>query len=472
MDIVFCERCGVSIPEHQVTGTRQATGGRDLCASCHGSSPASEGDLRLYFCENCRVSIPISDVITGTARAEGAGYACTVCAGAAQADRSLRRATVEREMGVRPAEGPVLYFCEACNASVAAAQVATGRALVRMGRIYCDRCRVRVEREGTAPRSGTGVVVLASALLAALAAAGGLLLWQRWTAPAEDPAVTALAARLPAMERAIRAVEEGLAARGTEGGKALDRLGAAQEGIQHDVASVRAGADAARQEAAQDRAAQRRSELALADRIGTLEGKLEGIARELREQVRDLSADLDARAAGASPAGGAPAPTDGGAQGPVPTPVPNPADAAPPPQILQHVDKLKDPDIGARFAAAVELGKMAEMPGMLEHLRRNAVPALVEAMKTDKDVLVRRACVRSLGQIKAYDAVPSLVEVMMDPEEYVAKVAAGVLRDMIGAEFDKFGWKQGQPRAERRRVVDRAKRWWEENHEKVINGQK
>ena len=78
-EIVFCERCGVSIPEHEIAASRQASGGRDLCPTCLAPSLGSGGDLQLYFCENCRVSIAVSDVLTGAAKPEGAGYLCAVC---------------------------------------------------------------------------------------------------------------------------------------------------------------------------------------------------------------------------------------------------------------------------------------------------------------------------------------------------------------------------------------------------------
>jgi len=119
------------------------------------------------------------------------------------------------------------------------------------------------------------------------------------------------------------------------------------------------------------------------------------------------------------------------------------------------VKLLKDPAAEARFAAAIELGKLGE---------KAAWPHLAEALKGDDDPFVRRACCRSLGELKAYEAFPDLVEALNDGEEYVAKQASIVIKELSGQDF---GYKQNQPKGERKKVAGRALKWWEENQARL-----
>ena len=91
----------------------------------------------------------------------------------------------------------------------------------------------------------------------------------------------------------------------------------------------------------------------------------------------------------------------------------------------------------------------------------------MEALRKDDDPFVRRACCRSLGELKAFEAIPALVDALSDGEEYVAKQASMVLREMSGQDF---GYKQNQPKGERKKVADRARKWWEENKARLAPG--
>ena len=53
----------------------------------------------------------------------------------------------------------------------------------------------------------------------------------------------------------------------------------------------------------------------------------------------------------------------------------------------------------------------------------------------------------------------------MDGEEFVAIQSWRVVKEMAGQEF---GFKQNQAKGERRKVADRAKKWWEENRERLL----
>ncbi|HEU4394178.1 MAG TPA: HEAT repeat domain-containing protein, partial [Planctomycetota bacterium] len=159
-----------------------------------------------------------------------------------------------------------------------------------------------------------------------------------------------------------------------------------------------------------------------------------------------------------------PAPAGGAAPGPV-------AAKAPSDAVKRCVALLKDKEIGVRFAAALELGKIAGKRAPSGEGAATdtadfdyAWPALALSLRKDDDAFVRRACARSLGEIKAWDAFPELAESLLDPEEYVALQASRVLKEMAGQDF---GFRQNQAKADRKRVADRAKKWWEENKARI-----
>ena len=469
-EIVFCERCGVSIPEQDLVQARQASGGRDLCASCVGPAKAADGDLRLYFCENCRISIAVSDVLTGAAKVEGPGYLCAVCSRSTPAERVARRTAVEGEMaaaaaaagvapGARPAPDPI-YFCDSCNASIPASFVATGRALVASGRTWCERCRPRVESDRPHARPGVGAApVVAAALLAAAVTAAGLVAWERWKAEdAGKERANSAADDLAGIRRELRFARDSgetalvLADRADRAVKDLERKA---DSVRGELQLVRAAADrASAQAAGGDRVARLEKDVGnLQEAVALLRDDLATVAAERREAARPPEkTDPEPEPPTAmDPGAGPPASPEPGSL----PPAPGAAAAAPSPAVLRCIALLKDRDAGVRFSAAIELGKLGD---------RSAWSALVETLRKDDDPFVRRACARSIGELKAYAAFPDLVEALLDGEEYVAIQSSRVIKEMAGQDF---GFKQGQAKSDRKRVADRAKKWWEENKDRL-----
>ena len=461
-EIVFCERCGVSIPEHEIAASRQAAGGRDLCPSCIAPGASGDGDLRLYFCENCRVSIAVSDVLTGQAKPEGSGYHCAVCSQGTPAERVARRTAVEREMaavglpapGNRPAGQAPLYFCDGCNASIPATAVATGRALVEGGRTWCETCRPRRARGG-----GAGFLpVAAAALLAAGATAAVFIVMDRQEREQARKSAVAAEDPLARIRQDVRSAREDAS---MARGEVADRADRIERDLERRVEALRADIKAAREAADRASAAAATGGTErfqrIETRIGELEEELTAGLQAVVERVDRVAAKADA----APPAGSGlepPAPP-----GPPAAPEAGPGAGAPPPAGLgpdaaRPVLQLKDKAAQARFAAAIELGKLGE---------KAVWPHLVEALRKDDDPFVRRACCRSLGELKAFEAIPALVDALSDGEEYVAKQASMVLREMSGQDF---GYKQNQPKGERKKVADRARKWWEENKARLAPG--
>src|SRR5690242_14914360 len=73
------------------------------------------------------------------------------------------------------------------------------------------------------------------------------------------------------------------------------------------------------------------------------------------------------------------------------------------------IKQLKSPDSDMRRQAATKLGEIGKEA-------KNAGPALVTAIKTDKDLFVRRFSAQSLGQVEADPklAVPALAALLKE----------------------------------------------------------
>ncbi len=465
-EIVFCERCGVSIPEPDIAKSRQASGGKDLCPAClaPGSladDPTAPGDLQLYFCENCRVSIAVSDVLTRQARPEGAGYLCAVCSRSTPAERVARRTAVEREMAdAAPAPAPhprspaTLYFCDGCNASIPASAVATGRALVEGGRTWCERCRPGAASASTRGPGAGFLPVAAAALLAAGVTAAGFVVWERSDRASRGTAVaTGQQAEIDSLRQEVRAARQAADATRMESSDRLDRASRdwdrRMESLRAESREVRSAAEkAAAAVPAEGSGRLERIESRMAD----LEAEMGLGLQTLAERIERVSQRTAPEAPPApAPSDGMPADGGGAASSPPPQARPDLS-----PEAKKNVALLKDKAAEARFAAAIELGKLGE---------KAVWPSLVEALKKDDDPFVRRACCRSLGELKAYEAFPDLVDTLADSEELIAKLAASVVKDMAAQDF---GYKQGQPKGDRRKVMDRARKWWEENKARLV----
>jgi hypothetical protein len=495
-EIVFCERCGVSIPESDLSRVRQESGGRNLCANCVGPGravpdPAGlDGDLKLYFCENCRVSIAVSDVLTRTAKPEGPGYLCAVCSRSTPAEKVARRTAVDLEMAAiaggpagpgRPLPDPI-YFCDTCNSSIPATFVATGRALVKAGRTYCERCRPRLEGESPRSRPGVGAApVVAAALLAAAATAAGVVAWERWSEEDrrrdQDTGVQADLSTIRSDLRTARGAGETAMELSNRNDRALKDLERKMDGLRAEVIAARAAAEKAA------------SQPSGADRIARLERQVSDVAESMKLLREDMAVlATERRTPPPAPEKTPPEPPapEGGSGGKEPAPgsvsVPSGGKggvpAPPGPQTQGKIALLDDKDSGVRFAAAIDLGKLGDV---------SAWPALAKKLHSDEDIFVRRACAQSIGDLRAYEAFPDLADALLDPEEFVAIQSHRVLQDWMKEDLRRqlgrdptekevaardFGFKQGQVKSERKRVADRAKKWWDENRDRVLAASK
>jgi hypothetical protein len=411
--------------------------------------------VELLFCANCRVSIPVGDVQSGRAVREFGSMLCAQCAGADPGVRSARRKAVETEMAVDAASAdPVaLRHCAGCGSSVPQGHIVTGRARLDGDRVLCERC---TERAPVRTGSGIGTTVLVVLLVAAMGAAGffGAQYFKGRPASGEKPDLA----------RELTLLRTETSARIAEIEASLD---------QRD-AEARAAADDAferlREQTADDLVALRsdlvrlRAELQAADgdaaqRIAKLEGLLVG----LQEMVRGLAARPAApesrppdTARGPEPPVPSEGPTGNGGGTSMPQP---PGPAQPDPAVARHVkDLLESQDAGVRYNAALELIRLKALV---------AIPAFAKLVVEDPNVLVRNVAARGLGEFKAWNAVPMLIQALEDRESWVAQKSNFALQAVTGQDF---GVLIDHSPAERKKRGQTALKWWEKNKDRPPEG--
>lgn len=441
MKIYFCEKCGISIPLQEVVGgTATARDGKTYCDGCRpGGAPTEGGDLKLYFCDNCRVSIPIQDVITNQAKAEGEQMICADCARLTKPQRRVRSDQIKKEMEEREESRYRLHFCDVCNTSIPQSHLVTARAVVRAGRTYCERCRSRAERR----RAGSGTMLL-TLLMIALLAVGAWVVFdgKRLLAGTGEKEVDKYAAF---EKRLLEQVEMRMADREKrlrEDEQDVEKILRDYGMLEEDQKKIRSSQEDMLEmltEAANSQSMTR-------NEFQAATAKAEVAIRELDAKFAAFSsriAELERR------------PVARTAE-PEPEPVkPEPVAPKPPPvkdlpaKVKRFIAELKDDDPGIRFSAAVELGRQGH---------KGAAGPLVDVLKNDKDTFVRRAAARSIGELNAWLAVPSLIETLGDKEYFVAITAHKAIGAITGQDF---GFRENLSRSEMKKVVKKAKQWWE-----------
>ncbi len=462
MELHFCNECGISIPQAEIdSGVAAAPGGRTLCAEHRRGSgglaatatAVSADEPELLFCANCRVSIPVGDVQSGRARREYGSLLCGVCAKADPGERAARREAVEAEMAadVEGGEAVATRHCSTCAAVVPYSQIVTGKAKLDGDRVVCERCRASAPAASGGSRAGTVVLVI---LLIAACAAAGFLVTGMVTKQIDDQAAEH-DRDLENLRSDLNKVQLAALAR-PDDGEQTDKLitaardlsdrkiAALREEMRSETASLRADLNALRAEHVKE-------SQEVATRIARIEGQLAGLS-ELVKGLASRPAEAPPRTTPEPPPG------NGGAKQPEQNPNPPPV-APPDPEVLRNIKDLQEsPDDGVRFAAAQELMKRKDPA---------AIPALTRALVEDSHFLVRRTCGRSLGLMRAWNAVPALIRALEDKESYVAQQANTALFNVTGQDF---GVTQDSSPRDRKTKATAATKWWEKNKDTPPEG--
>lgn len=192
----------------------------------------------------------------------------------------------------------------------------------------------------------------------------------------------------------------------------------------------------------------------VADQTGKLSTSL--------DQLQAMVKDLESRPVAAAPRAGAVAPTP--AAPPAKDPDEEPAPAAGPTaeELAAHKAKvdaaiaaLASPEIGKVFSACVALGKLGDLA---------AVEPLVKVLKEHKDVFAKTAAATALGSIHACDAVPTLLQAILDRDDGVTLAAALAFGKIAGVDAGMTG---SPTRKERNDAREKWSKWWASNEEAV-----
>lgn len=119
--------------------------------------------------------------------------------------------------------------------------------------------------------------------------------------------------------------------------------------------------------------------------------------------------------------------------------------------VEKWIKSLKDSNAEVVFTATIELGKLKDM---------RATAPLMQVLKSHRELWPRLGAATSLGDLRAPDAVTSLIDALQDKEELVRSAAANALR---GITEQDFNYVQGLSRAERGRIQKQYKRWWKDH---------
>jgi hypothetical protein len=205
------------------------------------------------------------------------------------------------------------------------------------------------------------------------------------------------------------------------------------------------------------------------DHVETVETKIREVADQTGklsnslDQLQATVKDLESRPVATAPRPGPtnpPAPAAPTAKGPDadasapegPTPDELAAKKA---KVEAAIAALASPEIGKVFSACVTLGKLGDLA---------AVEPLVKVLKEHKDVFAKTAAATALGSIHACDAVPTLLQALLDRDDGVTLAAALAFGKIAGVDAGMTG---SPTRKERNDAREKWSKWWSANEAAV-----
>ncbi len=120
-------------------------------------------------------------------------------------------------------------------------------------------------------------------------------------------------------------------------------------------------------------------------------------------------------------------------------------------EVDKWIAHLKDSSVTIAYSAAFKLKTLKDP---------RSVPALVDTLRTHKDIWVKAECATALGAIRSPDGVAALIDALDDKDQYVLASASDALVKITGQDFKATL----NPSAKERRLYkEQWVKWWKDN---------
>ena len=174
---------------------------------------------------------------------------------------------------------------------------------------------------------------------------------------------------------------------------------------------------------------------------------------QIQDEANQLRKDVD-DAQKRQPPPRMPDPVDVQPDG-APEPAPPEVDRAREEEIDRWIKRLDDKDEDIVFSATIELARLKAL---------RATPNLVKVLDKHKDFYARLGAATALGDIRACDGVPALIEALGDKDDLVRTAAAEALHLITEEDYNFVA---GLSKSERVRIQKRWREFWRKNEAEV-----
>lgn len=344
-----------------------------------------------------------------------------------------------------------IRFCSICNESIPDSEFEAGRAISSGGRSQHVACALERATEVNGLRSWlTSLLALFAAVIAAY------LLVVHLGTPSTPPELAAVpavtAARISEATRGSEArvvalLDERLAGlrAAVEQEVVPQSAGALESRLREEIQALetrRAGADVTLDERI---AAVAKRQDGVENQVGMLSKWHEAIQRQADALEEALRRVAERPVVAPPPVVEVPEPL---ADGPV-------VDAGHEADLNRWLVALGDKDPDLVFTATSELGRLKDL---------RAVQPLLKVLTSHTDEFPRAGAAGALGMIRAADAVPALIESLLDKDELVQAASGDAVEKITEQTFD---FASGLALRERKAIQRTMRKWWKDNEEAV-----
>jgi hypothetical protein len=344
-----------------------------------------------------------------------------------------------------------IRFCSICNESIPDVEFDAGRAISAQGRSQHVACALERATQVNGMRSW-----LTSVLALFAAAAALFLLVVHFARPSTPPEPTTVPAVTRTQIDAVAAASEARLV------ALLDqRLEGLRSAVDQEIAPRHAATVEARlREDVQMLETRRaRADATLDERIAAVAKRQDGVENQvgmLSKWHEAIQRQADALEEGlrrvAERPVAAPPPAVEVPEVPEAGPAVDPTHESELNRWLVALDD-KDPDLV--FTATSELGRLKDV---------RAVQPLIKVLTTHADEFPRAGAAGALGMIRAADAVPALIDRLLDKDELVQAAAGDAVEKITEQTFD---FASGLALRERKAIQRTMRKWWKDNEEAV-----